>query len=257
MSVADEHRRTSTSAPAAADRDALIDTLLMAGLDEYFAGRYERAIQVWSRVFFLDRTHARARAYIERARSALAEHQRLAEASAAPEAAVPAMTAMPGLFRLEPPAVADPAERGAVDLPVVGALAAAPAAVPEQPARPSADRRPPRRGVHTVLVAVAGVVLFLAGYTVAARDRLAEWWTGSPPAHTGAATVATPSLPAETALNRARQALAANRFEEARRALALVPVTDPLRKQADALLAELQQAVGARSAGATPGAARP
>ena len=49
--------------------------------DDYFAGRYERAVQVWSRVFFLDRSNARARAYIERARGALAERQRVAEAA--------------------------------------------------------------------------------------------------------------------------------------------------------------------------------
>src|SRR5207237_355655 len=34
---------------------------------------------VWTRTLFLDRSHARARAYIERARSALAERQREAD----------------------------------------------------------------------------------------------------------------------------------------------------------------------------------
>src|SRR5215203_3838737 len=65
------------------DQAARIDQLLTAGLDEYFAGRYDGAVQVWSRVFFLDRSNARARAYIERARSAVAERQRVAEATAA------------------------------------------------------------------------------------------------------------------------------------------------------------------------------
>ena len=41
--------------------------------------RYEQAINVWTRALFLDRSHARARAYIERARSALAERQRESE----------------------------------------------------------------------------------------------------------------------------------------------------------------------------------
>src|SRR5206468_2993314 len=45
----------------------------------YFAARYELAINVWTRALFLDRSHARARAYIERARSALAERQRESE----------------------------------------------------------------------------------------------------------------------------------------------------------------------------------
>src|SRR3954468_16959734 len=62
-----------------AERDAKIEQLLLAGLHHYFAGQYEHAINVWTRALFLDRSHARARAYIERARSALAEKQRQSE----------------------------------------------------------------------------------------------------------------------------------------------------------------------------------
>ena len=40
---------------------------------------YDLAINVWTRALFLDRGHARARAYIERARSAIAERQREGE----------------------------------------------------------------------------------------------------------------------------------------------------------------------------------
>ena len=58
------------------DRDAKVDELLLAGLEHYFAGRHHEAINVWERVLFFDRGHARARAYIERARGALAERQR-------------------------------------------------------------------------------------------------------------------------------------------------------------------------------------
>src|SRR5579884_4050742 len=64
---------------AAADREAKIEQLLLAGLDHYFEGRYEQAINVWTRALFLDRAHPRARAYIDRARSALAERQRESE----------------------------------------------------------------------------------------------------------------------------------------------------------------------------------
>src|SRR5882724_12210138 len=60
-------------------RDAKIEQLLLVGLDHYFAARYELAINVWTRALFLDRSHARARAYIDRARSALAERQRESE----------------------------------------------------------------------------------------------------------------------------------------------------------------------------------
>src|SRR6267143_4896977 len=61
------------------DRDAKIEQLLLVGLDHYFAARYELAINVWTRVLFIDRSHPRARAYIDRARSALAERQRESE----------------------------------------------------------------------------------------------------------------------------------------------------------------------------------
>src|SRR5438552_4498344 len=70
--------RAVAAAPEA-DRDAKIEQLLLAGLDHYFAAQYDHAISVWTRVLFLDRSHARARAYIDRARSALAERQRESE----------------------------------------------------------------------------------------------------------------------------------------------------------------------------------
>src|SRR5215218_9846749 len=63
-----------------AEREAKIEQLLLAGLDHYFAAQYDQAINVWTRALFLDRTHARARAYIERARSAQSERQRESEA---------------------------------------------------------------------------------------------------------------------------------------------------------------------------------
>jgi len=66
-------------AASGADRDAKIEQLLLLGLDHYFAARYELAINIWTRALFIDRSHARARAYIDRARSALAERQRESE----------------------------------------------------------------------------------------------------------------------------------------------------------------------------------
>src|SRR5439155_17791071 len=80
--MTDPLRSDGSRAPdgaADADRDAKIEQLLLAGLDHYFAGQYDQAINVWTRALFLDRSHARARAYIERARSALAERQRQSE----------------------------------------------------------------------------------------------------------------------------------------------------------------------------------
>ncbi len=61
------------------EREARVESLLLAGLDHYFAGHYELAINVWTRVLFLDRGHARARAYIERGRGAVSERQRQGE----------------------------------------------------------------------------------------------------------------------------------------------------------------------------------
>ena len=79
--MSDPLRTGSRALDAAAetDRDGKIEQLLLLGLDYYFAGQYEQAINVWTRALFLDRSHARARAYIERARSALAERQRESE----------------------------------------------------------------------------------------------------------------------------------------------------------------------------------
>jgi tetratricopeptide (TPR) repeat protein len=61
------------------ERDAKVEQLLLAGLDHYFAGQYDQAINIWTRALFVDRNHARARAYIERARRAQAERQRESE----------------------------------------------------------------------------------------------------------------------------------------------------------------------------------
>ena len=58
------------------ERGARVEELLLAGLDHYFVGQHELAISVWTRVLFLDRGHARAKAYIDRARSAISEQQR-------------------------------------------------------------------------------------------------------------------------------------------------------------------------------------
>src|SRR5688500_14577652 len=70
---------TTSSIDSDAERDAKIESLLLSGLDQYFAADYAQAIDIWTRALFLDRSHARARAYIARARSARAEGQREAE----------------------------------------------------------------------------------------------------------------------------------------------------------------------------------
>src|SRR5258708_30221273 len=77
--MADPLRDQDTTAADSPGRESRIEELLLSGLDHYFNGQYELAISVWTRVLFLDRSHARARAYIERARGAIAERQREGE----------------------------------------------------------------------------------------------------------------------------------------------------------------------------------
>lgn len=60
-------------------REEKIEQLLLAGLEYYFRAEYDQAINVWTRALFFDRGHARARAYIDRARCAQAERQRESE----------------------------------------------------------------------------------------------------------------------------------------------------------------------------------
>src|SRR5512140_2123258 len=75
----DRPRPESSPAPeamSASERESRVEQLLLTGLDHYFAAEYERAISAWTRVLFLDRAHARAKAYIDRARGAIGERQR-------------------------------------------------------------------------------------------------------------------------------------------------------------------------------------
>src|ERR1043165_2166443 len=75
----DSKRLPLDSIDEAVNRDRQIDALLEEGLDRYFHNRYEDAIHLWTRVLFLDRSHPKARAYIDRARTALAEVHRRSE----------------------------------------------------------------------------------------------------------------------------------------------------------------------------------
>ena len=302
MSTPDAVRRSSTDPGArASDRLALIEQLLLAGLDHYFIGQYEQAIHVWTRVFFLDRGHARARAYIERARGALAEHQREAEARGAEEATAPRPGGSGSMCRRSALASQSAAAELTDTLPA--ALAAPPAVTPRsvawstlivnpgrscsrmacrgpfgvpgviapagQPAgmgRGMADRRGPalrRRasGRMSLLITLAVVLLCSAAYVVVARDRLAIWW-GTPAENTAAAPLANVEpeplpLPrvSEQTLTRARSLFARGHLHEALQTLSAVGADDPLRRDADTLLIEVERALldaaGVR-AGSTP-----
>lgn len=241
-----------------------IEDLLIAGLDRYFAGRHDEAIHIWTRVLFIDRGHQRARAYIERARLALAERQREQEAllqdgvaamgrgdtgaartllSRSIRDAGPDDRALAALARLDRLEHASPA---------APPRAAAAAARPE-PARP-AGRRVPWTALLVIAALAAGAAFVASGapglFTAA---RLANT-AGDAPAQ---------SLPiittSEAALVRARTMHARGRLHEAAAALDVVAADDPLRREADLLLTEIQNTLlasvrqGEGSPGQSPG----
>ena len=254
--------RARDGAPAQ-DREAKIEQLLLVGLDHYFAARYELAINVWTRALFLDRSHARARAYIERARSALAERQRESEEllqqgiaafrrgdgddarrilQAAIDAGAPPDEALAVLDRLNRLETAAPAAASA------SSRLQPPIAAAEPPGRPS-----PARGVGA-LVTSAAVVLALGG--VAAWNTRVDWRAlgtlalsaarADVPAARSAAPVAreTPLPPPrrdEESIARARSLAAGGHLHEALSSLDAVRPTDLQKGEADRLRADIQR----------------
>jgi hypothetical protein len=243
------------------DRDAKIEQLLLAGLDHYFAAEYEQAINVWTRALFFDRGHARARAYIERARSALAERQRESEellqtglaafkrgdtdeARRLLEAAISqgaprdeALAALDRVIRLE--------QRPPLPLPTGGRTdgpdPAAPLPARGRRWRPGTAVWAASFGVIT-LIAAAGALLVIAG-----PAPLAVWRRAFPlvPASAGSSLPAERVLPiprrSETSLARARTLAASGHLHDALVALSLVRPTDPQRADADRLRADIQR----------------
>ncbi|MDO8834873.1 MAG: hypothetical protein Q7V01_04725 [Vicinamibacterales bacterium] len=243
------------------ERDAKIDELLLAGLEHYFAGRFQEAINVWGRVQFLDRGHARARAYIDRARSAQAERQRQSEEmlhegvaaiqrgddgtarelleSAATHGDSPDV-ALAYLARLERPAgaVAQPAEPRR--------------AIPREPRAPRAvlsatllDGQPRPVRVLPLLIVVTvigGAVLFAAAFDLLKPLVDSSW--GRPTA--GPTLVVEPdALPlprsADLAIARARALSATGHLLDALTLLDRVPPGDPSYAQAEQQRAEIQR----------------
>jgi hypothetical protein len=262
--MADSHRsppQRSSDAISEIERDTRIETLLLAGLDHYFAGEFDRAIGVWTRVLFLDRGHARARAYIERARSAIAERQRESEEllhrgvaafergegevarqllGAAVEQGGPHEIALTYLDRLD---------RLGASSGAPGVVSTTPRAAPVQRRLPRVRPSVPRRS-WVLPVIVLAVVGWGALYVVVSWDRiesvlfLRQPWNAPAP-QTAPATADPLAVPssAEIALWRARAAFAAGRLREALQAVAAVQPADPLRGEADRLTSEIQRAL--------------
>jgi hypothetical protein len=243
---------------AESERDAKIEQLLLVGLDHYFAAQYEQAINVWTRALFLDRSHARARAYIERARSALAERQRQSEEllqnglaafgrgdsdearrllEAAMRHGAPSDEALSVLERLNrllqgagSPAPSAPRAGVVVPSPGVQASAAAP------------HSRSFRRIAPWVLGGAVAALLLLAVSAGWPGMLMRQPTASAPP---GVAAPAEPPLPmltrGEMAMGRARTLAAAGHLRDALLALDAVRPTDDQRPDADRLRADLQR----------------
>jgi hypothetical protein len=238
------------------DRDAKIDELLLAGLEQYFGGRYQEAINVWGRVLFLDRGHQRARAYIERARGALAERQRTTEELVQEGVAALDRGDGPAARRLLGTAVAtgEPHDLAQTYLDRLDRLSPPP---PGQGARPPAgeSQRPETVGrgrlsgaarpVRALPIFVAAMLLGALILFAASRDLLrplvAREWRQVPAA--GAAITPDPlpvPRPSEVALGRARDLYQSGHLKAALAALNGVSEADPLAPEAARLKAELQ-----------------
>jgi len=237
---------------ADSEREAKIERLLLGGLDHYFAGEYEQAIDVWSRAFFLDRTQARARAYIERARSALAERQRESEellqngvaafhrgdGDEARRLLGAAMTR--GASSDEALAVLDRLnrlERGArLPAPVVHSER-------HEDATSSSGAPALSTSVKVALAVGTVAVTALVGVAELRWSQLLGGGRVVAPGGPGSPSVAGLPLPrrGETALTRARDLVAGGRLRDALRELESVRPTDPQRAVADRLRADIQK----------------
>jgi hypothetical protein len=248
------------------DRDARVEELLLLGLDHYFADQHELAISVWTRVLFLDRGHARARAYIERARSAIAERQREGEElvhtgvvafgrgdvstarrllTAAVERGTATEEALAALDRINRLELAAPLGPGAL------------VPRPHQPVRrdPGAGGRSVLRSARLAWIGTGGVAgLAVAAAAVWLWTRGADW---IPLTHTvarpEAARIEDEPLPiptaAENAFMRAQALRERGRLTEALGVLDGVRRGDPLRSRADELRAAIQNELLAASRG--------
>lgn len=250
--------------PAAMDAGATpavtIEQLLLAGLDHYARGQFERAVDVWTRVLFLDRNHSGAKAYIRRARAAMAERHRESEAllhagaeacdrGEATEARELLTKAIQhGGANDEVLAVLDRAERLGGG-PVAAARGGGHPRGRGQRRRPKPARNLGTRSSGPSMLASTAVVL-----AVAVAGLLVAWqWTpvdltptrsgflsGARPTAGPPTPLPVPTVPA-LALGRARVLAAEGRFTEALGVLETAGSGDGLRPDVEALRGQLQR----------------
>lgn len=239
------------------DRTAKIEQLLLDGLDQYFSGQYEQAINVWTRALFLDRSHPRARAYIDRARAALGEQQRQSEELL--HSGVAAFDR--GESREARRLLEDALQRGAPPeeaLSVLGRLdrieprasqaARHAAPVSGQHRSPDADPPPPalRRSRGWIGAVAATLTIAATAWLVA----VAGMESVLPFSETPAELMSSPAvdqrplpvpLRGAIALERARALAATGRLHDALAVLETVRVTDAEKTEADRLVADIQR----------------
>lgn len=257
--MADPHTSgpRDSEADAGAEDEGRIEHLLVTGLDHYFAGEFEAAINLWTRVLFLDRKHDRARAYIERARSAQAEQLRISEA-----------LVHEGLAAFDKGEVArarallsDALDQGAshdVALGVLGRIDRLDAGTRNPAPNPAARKRVARPSPAAELnlrrgtvakwwaTAAAIVVVGAVSFVLVAPIGL-DWFpveptTGGAPAAIFATPVQLPvPSPTEAYVVQARALFAGGKLRDALHALDRVPVGDALRPDAERLRADIQR----------------
>jgi tetratricopeptide (TPR) repeat protein len=254
-----------------ADRAARIEHLLLSGLDHYFGGQYEQAINIWTRVAFLERGHGRARAYIERARSALAERQReseeLTHSGIAAYEAGDLQTARELLTRaVEQGGANDTALLFLQRLSRLDVVSGASRTADAAPGRTRSPRREQPRAAGQAgswIATIAACVLIVGAVSIvalAARSWLVELPVTAPldrPVQAEALPIVRTS---DTRMSRAHQLATSGRPHDALAILDEIDIADPLRAEADRLTADIQrgllagagQTTAAAPAGETP-----
>jgi tetratricopeptide (TPR) repeat protein len=264
--------RTDPSSPpegiSAAERDRLIEELLLNGLDQYFAGEYERAIGAWTRVLFLERSHPRAKAYIDRARGAIAERLRESDellyqgvdAFNRGEAETARRLLTSAVERGGPQEVALAFLERLARLQRRGEAATPRRAVTERRRPLGLNRARERRRPAWVLPAlVLGLIVLGLLYIQSSGERTAPFlvlfgW-GATDGGRGARPAEDP-LPiprgAEIDLNRARALLAGGHARDALRLVGRIGPADPLGPEAARLREEIQRALLSQVEGGVP-----
>jgi tetratricopeptide (TPR) repeat protein len=231
------------------DRESRVEQLLLAGLDQYFAGRFEQAIDIWTRVAFLDRRNSRAKAYIDRARGLVAERQREIEALVHEGVAAyhaGELTKARALLTkvINRGAQSDTAQLFLDRLQRVETPAVLPPVVARPAGRDSARRDPSAAWNWTITLATAVV---LAGAILIGARPLASFIAELPITGPPASPAPVDPLPVGRASDRilaqARALRADGRGREALRLLETVDIADAQRTAADALRADIQQEI--------------